>query len=201
MISLSPETKGNISPRLALADLREALFNGEARSKTDLDVLEEMAKDKRGLVKKVLQNKALIKRAGNPDQLLHELDALHGRYHEEIKTIDASKGFDKKIEKKGWGTWALEKAKSVVLFPVRHPVITALVTLTALGAGYYYAGSWEALMAQVGLGKVHESVAAALKMAKPTVVTPAEAGGGLLKVVPPAASGAGPYTPPILKPF
>ncbi len=147
MVRATLDTKGNDSSRLSLKDLREALFNGEAPSKTDLDVLEEMAKDKRGLVKKVLHNKTLMKRAGNPDQLLHELDALHTRYCEELKTIDGARNFEKKVENQSWGKWAVENVKSVVLFPVRHPVITLLIlSAMAAGIGFLYYGWGEALL-------------------------------------------------------
>lgn len=142
-----PEIGNTNSSQLTLGDLREVLFNGEAEEMTDIDVLEEMAKDKRGLVKKILQNKALIERAGNPDQLLHELELLHERYSEEIKTLEAAKGFEKKVEKQSWGRWALEKVKSVVLFPVRYPVYSLLILAAVLaGVGLLYQLYGEALL-------------------------------------------------------
>lgn len=132
-------TAGEITPKITLDDLREALFNGEAHEKTDLDVLEEMTKDKRGLVKRVAQNKLLIEKAGNPDQVLYELEQLQNRYSKEIQTLEAAKSFEKKVEKESWGRWALEKVKSVALFPVRHPVYTLLILAGALvGVGLYY---------------------------------------------------------------
>lgn len=148
MVATATLDTGNTNtPKLTLEDLREVLFNGEAKEKTDIDVLEELAKDKRGLVKKILQNKTLIERAGNPDQLLFELDQLQNRYSEEIKTLEAAKGFEKKVEKQSWGRWALEKVKSVVLFPVRHPVYTLLILAAALaGVGIYYHLQGEALL-------------------------------------------------------
>lgn len=133
------DTAGDITPKITLDDLREALFNGEAHEKTDFDVFEEMAKDKKGLVKRVAQNKMLIEKAGNPDQVLYELDQLQNRYKNEIQTLEAAKGFEKKVEKQSWGRWALEKVKSVVLFPVRHPVYTILIAAAVLaGVGLYY---------------------------------------------------------------
>lgn len=169
MVTATLDTKGNAIPeKLSLADLREVLFNGEAPRKTDLDVLVEMAKDKRGLVKKVLQNKELIKRAGNPDQLLYELDSLHTRYREEIKTLEGAKSFEAKVEKQSWGRWALEKVKSVVLFPVRHPVYTLLILAAALaGVGFYYGNLGKWLLATIPnyAGKAAEVLKQGVKIA------------------------------------
>lgn len=148
----------------------------------------------RRLRTEVLDNKDLQRAFG--ETLPQQFDDLIDR----VQTQSASRDFQAKVEKRSWGKWALDSAKSVVLFPIRHPFITALLTLTALGAGYYYAGSWEALMGKVGLEKVHASVDAALRMAKPTIATPAEALGGVNQVVPAAPSTTGPYTPPIMRP-
>jgi hypothetical protein len=144
------ENPGETSGTIELTDLREALFNGEALQKDDLDVLETIARDKNGLVKRVLRNKALIEKAGNPDQLLYEIDRLEARYREEILEIEALKSFEKKVEQQSWGSWAIETVKSTALFPVRHPVWTLLIlAATAAGIGYLYYGLGETLLALI----------------------------------------------------
>lgn len=170
------------------------ILPGTERKEIEAKLLETAGSRRklRQLRESVLSNKGLKTAFG--DRLPEQFDNLVDR----VQTESASRDFKAKLEKRSWGKWALEKAKSVVLFPIRHPFITAAIALTALGAGYYYAGNWEALMAKVGLGKMHESIAAALQMAKPTLATPAEASGGLMEVVKPAADAVGPYTPPIL---
>lgn len=176
------------------AENLSGIVPGSQRTEIEAKLLETAGSRRqlRKLREQVLGNKDLQRAFG--DRLPAQFDDLIDR----VQTQSASRDFASKVEKRSWGKWALEKAKSVVLFPIRHPFITAAIALTALGAGYYYAGSWEALMAKVGLGKVHESIAAALQMAKPTLATPVEASGGLMEVVKPAADAVGPYTPPIL---
>lgn len=53
----------------------------------------------------------------------------------------------KSKEKQGFWTWAWEKIKSVLLFPVRHPAITLLLLAAAAAAiGMYYSGLGNTLL-------------------------------------------------------
>lgn len=139
--------KKTSTTKVELADLKEAMFNGEAGKKSDLDVLEAMARDMNGLIQQVSKNKELVSKAGGEKELVKQLQILRERNDDRISAIVASKDFEKKVEKQSWGSWALEKVKSVVLFPVRHPWITAAIAVAALaGLGFYYYGLGEAIM-------------------------------------------------------
>ena len=124
-------------PRLTLEDVTSALNSlKEQRGKilTDVEVLFQLASDKRVLAKKVAGNKDLLKKFGNEEEILSELDALSSMYEDQIHTIAAAKKFEEKAEGEGWGSWAFDKIKSAVSFPVRHPII-ALLMLAAIAGG------------------------------------------------------------------
>lgn len=145
MVTATEKPRPAGDSKITLSDVGEAIFNGEAKNKTDLDVLEAIARDKQGLTGMVAKDVKLIEKAGGKDELLRELNSLNTRYDEQIKTIGAGKDFEQKVEKQSWGKWALEKVKSVVLFPVRHPVYTLLIlAAVAAGIGLYYSqiGTW-----------------------------------------------------------
>lgn len=140
MPTLSPSTgPGKTGSTLTLEDLREVLKESEQPVESDLDILERMANDMQGLVRLVLRNQPLLEKTGNPDELAHQLHVLEERYKDELDTIRGARSFEKKVEKQSWGRWALEKVKSVALFPVRHPVWSLFILAAiAAGVGWYY---------------------------------------------------------------
>ncbi len=179
---------------LTIQDLKHALFNGKSNTVTDVAFLKHL-KDNPNAQQQLLESEELLKKADGRKRLLRKrVESLLAGAKEEV-TIARAKEYFKSKEKRSWGKWAYDSLKSVVLFPVRHPLITLLLSLAALGGAYYYAGNLEALMAQVGLDKVKGATEAARKLAVPTIATPVEAGGGVLEVVPPALNPTSPYTP------
>lgn len=146
-----------------ISDVKVALFNGKSHTMSDLDVLRYVVDNGQdSLNAKVLANDTLLKRYGTPRKLKKAVDEMLTTKREEIRHLSASREFGKKVEKQGWGKWALEKAKSVVLFPVRHPIWTALIILAVIGASYYTAGGLSQALAKLH-GLVSDSVIARLK--------------------------------------
>ena len=128
-------------PRLTLDDIRFALEELKEERKSNLgyvEVLYELAKNKQTLAKKIAGNKEILKKFGDETEILKELDVLEKKYQDQIQTIEAGKSFGEKIEKQSWGKWAMEKVKSVVKFPVRHPIISLIILAAVAGgvAGY-----------------------------------------------------------------
>lgn len=124
-------------PRLTLEDIKSALMELREEQQDDLGyvgVLYEIANDKQALAREIAGNKVLLEKFGDEEGILNELHALETKYDDQIRTIEAGKSFEEKVEKQSWGTWALEKVKSAVTFPVRHPIISLLI-LAALLVG------------------------------------------------------------------
>lgn len=123
--------------RLTLEDIRSALeaFKEQRESAlSSVEVLYELASNKQALARKIAGNKDILKKFGNEAEILKELGALETKYQDQIHAIEAGKNFGENVEKRSWGKWALEKIKSVVKFPVRHPIIS-LIVLAAVGGG------------------------------------------------------------------
>jgi|GEM_PF-5560136 hypothetical protein len=160
------ETKGNGKSQLTLRDLREALYNGEADRREDLDVLREMASDKDGLLKKIEANDALTHRLGGKDNLKTQFEQLHMRYGEVIRNVAALKTFQEKVEKKGILRRMLSGLGS---YAKRHPFVTALLLASAasagVAAGFYFTGNWELLMS--GVGALRKQIAAGVGRSLP----------------------------------
>lgn len=129
--------------RLTLEDVRtalEGLKEEHEQGMSLVEVLYELARNKQELAQKISGNADLLQKFGDEAEVLRELDMLEQTYEDQIQTIEAGIRFGEKVEKQSWGTWALEKVKSVVKFPVRHPIIFLLILLAVLGALAGYMG-------------------------------------------------------------
>ncbi len=140
------------------------LLPGAQRKDIETKLLETAGSRRklRRLREDVLLNKDLTTAFG--DRLPQEFDDLVDR----IQTESASRDFKAKVEKRSWGKWALEKVKSVALFPVRHPVYTLLITAAALaGIGFYYGNLGEVLLKTIPnySGKAAEVLKSGMKYA------------------------------------
>ncbi|MEK7218893.1 MAG: hypothetical protein AAB728_05520 [Patescibacteria group bacterium] len=87
-------------------------------------------------------------------------------------------------EKKGLFRRAWEKVKA---FPRKHPIVTALLVITALAgataAGFYLTGNWELLMSKAaGLRKVLQALKAPEELIPPMPNTPPLPGGGVFEI-------------------
>lgn len=144
-MTLGAENLSGIIPGSRGEDIELALME-KARSRRQL----------RKLRKQVLDNEPLKNTFG--DRLGDEFDDLVAR----VQARSASHDFQAKIEKKTWGKWALNSAKSVALFPVRYPLWTALIAAGLIGISYYGAGSLSSGVAKLH-GLVSEKVIAQLQ--------------------------------------
>lgn len=136
-------TENDPQQRLTLEDVRAALEGLRENREQDMSLIEvlyELARNKQELAQRISGNTDLLEKFGNEGELVRELDALEKTYEDQIQTIEAGIRFGEKVEKQGWGAWALEKVKSAVKFPVRHPIIFLLILLAVLGAIAGYMG-------------------------------------------------------------
>ncbi len=140
------------------------ILPGTERKEIEAKLLETAGSRRklRRLREDVLVNRDLKTAFG--DRLPQQFDDLVDR----VQTESASRDFKAKVEKRSWGKWALEKVKSVVLFPVRHPVYTLLIAAAALaGVGFYYGNLGELLLKTIPnySGKAAEVLRSGMKYA------------------------------------
>ena len=118
----------------------------------------------------------------HPDALRSQLDAAG----EALIINDRLMRSVKSPEKKGLMRRAWDSVKG---FAKKHPVVTTLGVLAlaagGVAAGFYFAGSWEVLMANLGLKKVLDAAGAASELAPYTAPTDMLPGGGVLDIPPP----------------
>lgn len=180
------ETGNDTEPRLTLSRIREAMYNGEASRREDLDVLREMASNKDEVLRSVEQNPAIKSEFKNTKELRQQFDALHDRYRGEIQHIAASKDFQEAGKKKGFFRRMLSNIGSFVKkHPIMSTLIAAGIVAGGVAGGFYLTGNWELLMTAVGANKVAEVAEAVKELAPITPETPPLPQGGIYDVPPP----------------
>lgn len=186
------QPRESIGPRLTLQQVREAMYNGEAGRREDLDVLREMATNKDEVLRSVESNPDIARQFGNKKELQRQFEELHGRYRGEIKTIAASRDFQERTEKKGIFRRILS---GIGGFVKKHPIISALIgagiVAGGVAAGFYLTGQWELLMTAIGANKISGVAKSIGELAPITPETPALPGGGIYDVPPPLPGPGG----------
>ena len=186
MISSTLEAQPESTPRLTLPRLREALYNGEASHKEDLDVLRDMASRKDEVLRMIEANPGITREFNDPKELRRQFDALHDRYRGEIHHIAASRDFQERTQKKGIFRRVLS---SIGGFVKKHPIMSLLIgagiVAGGVAGGFYLTGNWELLMTMVGASKIGKVAEAVRELAPITPETPPLPGGGIYDVPPP----------------
>ncbi|MBP7114015.1 MAG: hypothetical protein KBA40_01030 [Candidatus Peribacteraceae bacterium] len=128
---------------MTLQDLKRAVYGTQKADAVQDATFLKYLNENPDVREDLLSNKDLLeKHDGRKRVLRKNVQALLGEAQEEIHIAAAKERYKKNVDKKTWTKWAYEKLKSVVLFPVRHPLLMILAaTLGYMAATGAFTGA------------------------------------------------------------
>ena len=149
----------NVDKKNLLSRVKDAIYNGESHTKTDLDALKLLIVNDPATMAKVEASKELVNDYGSKRRLRKAVEAMMVEQDEMVKTLAANRNFKQEIAKKPG------ILKRVGSYFWKHKVLSALLMVAALAggtaAGYYLTGKWSLLMSGVGAARTAAASAVA----------------------------------------